>query len=415
MEADRGRDSTVTAAHLSSTELEDNIRKLLGCNEDISLLKVSVDKTDYIISKTEILGSTSPIGRSTRCIKAFSPERNGLVLLKDSWRVLSPTLKPEHEIYKKLHDSNVTNIPKAYHGADIGDDDHHTTQTKLWLDKTANPLGLMLRTHRHYRIVLEYLEFTLEEFEVTREMIEIVRDASIAHAQAASSAKVLHRDISNGNIMFKWDKDNKDKVQGYLIDWDLSLDLALSRDGSPEAQPERTGTWQFLAIRLLEPNQGESVVQDRIDDVESFYHLLLWMALRYTAHTLTSRNLTVLLHQNFDASYQDPETGEYSIGRDTSFVARRQREAAELAKDEYLKTLANPQWLPDFLREVLDNKNIDWEANAGRVNHKLGKPSKFVPSNLKRKAESSLHSEGSRKVSRKSGTTTPQDNRSGPN
>ncbi|KAG6892770.1 hypothetical protein C0995_002455, partial [Termitomyces sp. Mi166 len=204
-EADRGRDSTVTAANLSLRESQ-NIRKLLGCNEEISLLKVSVDEKDYFISKTEILGSTSPIGRSTRCIKAFSPERNGLVLLKDSWRVLSPTLQPEHEIYKKLHDSHVTNIPEVYHGADIGDDDHHATQTKLWLDKAVNPLGLTLRTHRHYRIVLEYLTFTLEEFEVTREMIEIVRDASIAHEQAVSLAKVLHRDISNGNIMFKRDK-----------------------------------------------------------------------------------------------------------------------------------------------------------------------------------------------------------------
>ncbi|KAG6858864.1 hypothetical protein C0995_013334 [Termitomyces sp. Mi166 len=292
-------------------------------------------------------------------------------------------------------------------------------------------------------------------------MIEIVRDASIAHEQAARLAKVLHRDISNGNIMFKRDKGNRDKVQGYLIDWDLSLDLALVDAGSAEAQPERTGTWQFLAIRLLESDQGEPVVQDRIDDVESFYHLLLWMALRYTAHTLTPWNLTVLLHQNFDASYQDPETGEYSIGNarsanmesdslikkacfanagielvlqrmrrvlcerytdpkvsfknDTDSVTQCLHEAVEVAREAYLKRLENPQWLPDLLREVLDNKEIDWEANRGRVNHKLMKPPKFATSNLKRKTESGLHPEGSRKVSRKSGTTTPQDNRSGPN
>ncbi|KAG6880719.1 hypothetical protein C0995_004746, partial [Termitomyces sp. Mi166 len=53
-EADRGRDSTVTAANLSLRESQ-NIRKLLGCNEEISLLKVSVDEKDYFISKTEIL------------------------------------------------------------------------------------------------------------------------------------------------------------------------------------------------------------------------------------------------------------------------------------------------------------------------------------------------------------------------
>ncbi|KAG6892829.1 hypothetical protein C0995_002326, partial [Termitomyces sp. Mi166 len=220
------------------------------------------------------------------------------------------------------------------------------------------------------------------------------------------------------------------------------------------------GTWQFLAIRLLEPNQGESVVQDRIDDVESFYHLLLWMALRYTAHILDSEHLTSSLRENFDASYRDREGKPYigtarianmksghlideahfanagiesvlqgmrrvlcerytdpkvSFKNATDSVAQRQRELAEVAKEAYLKTLENPQWLTDLFREVLDNKEIDWEANRGRVNHKLMKPPKFATSNLKRKTESGLHPEGSRKVSRKSGTTTPQDNRSGPN
>ncbi|KAG6864588.1 hypothetical protein C0995_006176, partial [Termitomyces sp. Mi166 len=90
----------------------------------------------------------------------------------------------------------------------------------------------------------------------------------------------------------------------------------------------------------------------------------------------------------------------------TDSVTQRLHEAVEVAREAYLKRLENPQWLPDLLREVLDNKEIDW---------KLMKPPKFATSNLKRKTESGLHPEGSRKVSRKSGTTTPQDNRSGPN
>ncbi|KAG6882153.1 hypothetical protein C0993_011753, partial [Termitomyces sp. T159_Od127] len=243
----RGRDPTVTA-YLSG-QMED-IRRLLECDKKAPLLAISIGNNEYIVLKDQPPGSTSPIGRSTRCFKAYDSQKKQVVLLKDSWRVVSPTLKPEHKIYARLHEKKVQNVPEVYHGSDIGDenDPHHTTQTKLWFDKTktfdktfdktAKSFKLTFRTHRHYRIVLEYLPYSLEDFEITPEMIAIVRDASLAHCDAAIEARVVHRDISNGNIMFKRKEDGT--VQGYLIDWDLSLDLDLADQNSVEAQPERT-------------------------------------------------------------------------------------------------------------------------------------------------------------------------------
>ncbi|KAG6883867.1 hypothetical protein C0993_003264 [Termitomyces sp. T159_Od127] len=257
--AERGRDSTVTAANLSCQTEE--IRRLLNCKEKAPLLTISIDRKEYIILKEQGPGSTSPIGRSTRCFKAYCLEKKRVILLKDSWRVVSPNLQPEHEIYEKLRKAKVQNIPE------------------LWYGKTDHAIKLTSRTHRHYRIVLEYLPFRLEEFEITREMIAIVRDASIAHRDAAIEAKVAHRDISNGNIMFKRNLDGN--VQGFLIDWDLSLDLAkiLRKYSLSVCYCNAQGTWKFLAIRLLESTDEEPVIQNRIDDVESFYHLILWMAL----------------------------------------------------------------------------------------------------------------------------------------
>ncbi|KAG5349524.1 hypothetical protein C0989_003312, partial [Termitomyces sp. Mn162] len=219
------------------------------------------------------------------------------------------------------------------------------------------------------------------------------------------------------------------------------------------------GTWQFLAIRLVQPNEtGKPLIQDRIDDVESFYHVFLWMALRYTAHELNSAMLTHRLHEIFDAMYKDPETGEADIGTARSSnimsgylslkarfandgiltVLRRmqailsqryndpeeyfrndkkfeaERKAAKVKKAEGLKALEDSNWLPNLLNEVLDDEMIDWVTNETRVDHVLGKPPKYVSRIPKRKTESSLHSEGSRKAARKSGKLTPHD-RSIPN
>ncbi|KNZ77510.1 hypothetical protein J132_05258 [Termitomyces sp. J132] len=413
----RGRDSTVTTARFDSPDLERKVRDCLECDQK-SLLNISVGNNNYIVLKDQIIGSRSPIGRSTRCLKAYWLKTNGLVLLKDTWRVVSPTLKSEHEIYEQLHKKQVPNIPQAHLGADIGkeNDGLHTTQTKRCLKDVEKTLEISLRTFRHYRIVLEYLPYSLEDFENTREMTIVFRESSIGHGTAATEAKVLHRDISNGNIMFKRHADGT--VQGYLIDWDLSLDLTLASDQSAEAQPERTGTWQFLAIRLVQPNEtGKPLIQDRIDDVESFYHVFLWMALRYTAHELNSAMLAHRLHENFDAMYKDPETGEADIGTARSSnimsgylslkarfandgiltVLRRmqvilsqryndpeeyfrndkkfeaERKAAKVKKAEGLKALEDSNWLPNLLNEVLDDEMIDWVTNETRVDHLLVK------------------------------------------
>ncbi|KAG6863549.1 hypothetical protein C0993_011131, partial [Termitomyces sp. T159_Od127] len=88
----------------------------------------------------------------------------------------------------------------------------------------------------------------------------------------------------------------------------------------------------------------------------------------------------------------------------------RERTDAEAKKASALKTLDDPEWLPNILTRSLQNPNIDWETKGDRVKHALAKFSKFV-SILKRKTESSLHSEGPRKASRTSGQSTPQDNR----
>ena len=220
------------------------------------------------------------------------------------------------------------------------------------------------------------------------------------------------------------------------------------------------GTWQFLAIRLVEPDAtGEPLIQNRIDDVESFYHLALWLALKYTPHELDSGALTDTLRDNFAVMNRHPETGHARIGnarssdmksgdlaskanfanmgirivlqraRDTlsqryirpervyegdDSEQKKKRETAEADKAKGLKALEDTMWLPNLLNKILEDTTINWDANGARVRHVLQKFPRYLQRIPKRKTETSLHSEGSRKVPRKSGKSTPQDNRSVP-
>lgn len=84
---------------------------------------------------------------------------------------------------------------------------------------------------------------------------------------------IHHRDISNGNLMYRTDENDGNKIYGVLNDWDLA-----SRDvvGHPLAR-ERTGTYPFMAIDLHTDLKVEQVLEHRYHhDLESFIWLAYW-------------------------------------------------------------------------------------------------------------------------------------------
>ncbi|KAG6846614.1 hypothetical protein H0H93_012834, partial [Arthromyces matolae] len=399
-----GHDNSLTSKTDLPSAKKDEIRDELKLDADARLAKIYIKKREFIIARIQPPGSTSPIGRSTRCYKAYCLETNRVVLLKDTWRVVSDSLRPEHEIYTTLHENEVPHILEVITAGDVGrdKDPHHTTQTKAWVSKTRQKL-LNILDLQHYRIALEYVPFCVDQFEDVRQPIMAIRDAARAHGIAATVAKVLHRDISVGNIMFKIDENGN--VFGYLIDWDLSLDLS---QATLEAQLERTGTWQFTAARLLErPRNNEPLIHNRIDDVESFFHLTNWLALRYTPHSLDGSELAQALRENFEDSYVHLGTGRTHISSHKrknmisgdlvlgprftnegiatvlrsmqkrlshryamhlSVMPRNPTAQKEYLQDqealkEALRPLDDPRWLPDLLTDYLDDSDIDWESN----------------------------------------------------
>ncbi|KAF8515267.1 hypothetical protein BU17DRAFT_31910, partial [Hysterangium stoloniferum] len=142
----------------------------------------------------------------------------------------------------------------------------------------------------HYQLVLNEIGRSLTDFGNTKEMVTAVRDAIIGHGDAYDKAKILHRDISSGNILIT------DSGGGLLIDWDLCKRLQDIYQG--EAHIERT---------VMIPTDGEqTAIPDWADDLESFFYILVWIALRYAEHEFVKGALIDMLHAGFDHHYLDP-------------------------------------------------------------------------------------------------------------
>ncbi|KAI0082919.1 hypothetical protein BDY19DRAFT_999085 [Irpex rosettiformis] len=90
--------------------------------------------------------------------------------------------------------------------------------------------------------------------------------------------KILHRDISIGNVMLSG-KVGEDDV-GLLEDWDHAR-VTISGEAR-ERQKYRAGTWSFMSIGLL---QNPKKAHEILDDFESMFWTKLYEALHRFKHT----------------------------------------------------------------------------------------------------------------------------------
>ncbi|KAJ7172088.1 hypothetical protein C8R46DRAFT_1190073 [Mycena filopes] len=158
----------------------------------------------------------------------------------------------------------------------------------------------------HIRSLLTPVGLPLNKFPSSKQLILALQNA-LAHHEIAHEAGVMHRDISEGNILF-----DEATGKGFLVDWDYAEFNEVGKRNWQNWFPERatsneytalhkslkdvTGTFPFIAIELLEK---ENTRHEAWHDLESFYWLIIWVILRYTAHTHIDKNAAC--HNLFDA------------------------------------------------------------------------------------------------------------------
>ncbi|KAG1826420.1 hypothetical protein EV424DRAFT_1537521 [Suillus variegatus] len=136
---------------------------------------------------------------------------------------------------------------------------------------------MVITLHILHRLALNIVGQKLSNFESSHQLVQSIRDVLIAHKDTYELAKMLHWDLSVGNIVIH-------EGIGILIDWDLAKLITIP---GPR-QKNHTGTWQFIPIHRVE------------DDLESSLYVLLWMALKYTRTYMDIVDRTLLLTQVFN-------------------------------------------------------------------------------------------------------------------
>jgi serine/threonine protein kinase len=101
-------------------------------------------------------------------------------------------------------------------------------------------------------------------------LLTALRDAIKAHQSLYLEGKILHRDISENNIIIT-DPETADGFTGMLIDLDLAKETGSKRSGARH----KTGTMEFMAIGIL--RQADHTYRH---DLESLFYVILWICAR---------------------------------------------------------------------------------------------------------------------------------------
>ncbi|KAG7087808.1 hypothetical protein E1B28_013749 [Marasmius oreades] len=230
----------------------------------------------FLVTTTEAINRPQPVGSEIL--------KSNIHYLKATWRTLAWDLEPEGKIYASLKDADVPHIPTLLASGDASGR-WQNTQTKYMYNHPP------IRHHRHYYMAFREVGKSLSKFSNLAEFVGALRDALKAHQTAYEKLHILHRDISAANILIF-------NGHGLLIDWEFSKAYEPGIPREPR-QNERTGTWQFISARMLQLG-GQPVQHTLFDDLESFFHVLCWVAIQYSQHARSDTKVAGFLRDVYD-------------------------------------------------------------------------------------------------------------------
>ncbi|CCU77270.1 Serine/threonine protein kinase domain protein [Blumeria hordei DH14] len=113
----------------------------------------------------------------------------------------------------------------------------------------------------------------LQSCKSVRELLVGIRDATHVHRWLRDEARLLHGDVSEGNIILSPSKEGA--TEGMLIDLDMSLPIESSR--KMDEVFAITGTMKYMALELLWniSENNFTLPQNYRHDLESFFYVLV--------------------------------------------------------------------------------------------------------------------------------------------
>ncbi|KAJ2557289.1 hypothetical protein GGH12_006212 [Coemansia sp. RSA 1822] len=147
-----------------------------------------------------------------------------------------------------------------------GESVDETTRTVLGETVWAQLGELPLRAHM--RIAMSGVGKPLKTVQSIPELIVVIYDVMRCHMGIIEHCQILHRDISEGNILVQRDDAG---VHGMLIDFDHAISIT---DDGYAKRAERTGTRPFMSVNNLEDKPTKRTA---LDDWESIIYILCWL------------------------------------------------------------------------------------------------------------------------------------------
>ncbi|KAG7087793.1 hypothetical protein E1B28_013734 [Marasmius oreades] len=323
----RGHDPCVVPLNPKTQEREiTRVREILemGKEEVVYMFTIhdETDQKDRIFYGGKIVVTPPPTPRG-RCTKGFlvttpeainSPQpvasealKSSIHYLKATWRILTKDLETEGKIYASLKNAKVPHIPTLLASGD---------SSGRWQDTQTEYMSKHppIRHHRHYYTVFREVGKPLSKFANLAEFVGALRDALKAHQTAYEKRHILHRDISAANILIF-------NGRGLLIDWEFSKVYLPDIPREPR-QNERTGTWQFISARMLLLG-GQPVQHTLFDDLESFFHVLFWVAIQCSQNAMSDPEVVTFLNDVYD--YAVYKNGDDAGGKPkrSAFIMRQ--------------------------------------------------------------------------------------------
>ncbi|KAK0236725.1 hypothetical protein EDD85DRAFT_885245 [Armillaria nabsnona] len=162
--------------------------------------------------------------------------------------------------------------------------------------------------NRVCRITVQEKLYPLEELRTVEEYAQVFFDILQIHKWLYDHPRIIHRDISPGNIM--WRRTIDGHIRGVLNDFDLSS----LRDVPGPSSFQRTGTLPYMAYELLINKNGQPPKHLYRHDVESVFYVILLLCCRYKAlATPTSSEPAPLTCEKVSSPFDE----WYKLGRAT--------------------------------------------------------------------------------------------------
>ncbi|KAA6407381.1 MAG: hypothetical protein FRX48_08929 [Lasallia pustulata] len=161
--------------------------------------------------------------------------------------------------------SNSQSPEKAKPENEVAYTEEHSQTTSLYAHDESSFDNRVFRC-----LVISPAGRVIRDFRSIPELLEALRDAIKAHRSLYTVGMILHRDISENNIIIT-DPKEANGFTGMLIDADLAKEIGSGRSGAHH----QTGTMEFMAIQVL-----RGISHTYRHDLESFFYVFLWICAR---------------------------------------------------------------------------------------------------------------------------------------